>query len=151
MLALAGLLAGPFSPLLEPLVAGYADTLPLLSPEAEKLALWHGLQPALLLSALTVVGGALLFLARTAVFRTQRRFAVGASADEGYWNTLQTLDRLAVLVTGTTQRGSLPAYLGTILVVVLALPGSVLLFRAPWPGSGGPGTARSRRWSARSR
>jgi multicomponent Na+:H+ antiporter subunit A len=47
---------------------------------------------------------------------------------------LQGLDRLAVLTTGTTQRGSLPAYLGTILVVVLALPGSVLLFRAPWPG-----------------
>jgi multicomponent Na+:H+ antiporter subunit A len=134
VLALTGLLAGPFSPLLEPLVAGYADTMPLLVPEAEKLALWHGLQPALLLSALTVVGGALLFLARRSVFRTQRRLAVGASADEGYWNTLQALDRLAVLVTGTTQRGSLPAYLGTILVVVVALPGSVLLFRAPWPG-----------------
>jgi multicomponent Na+:H+ antiporter subunit A len=134
VLALAGLLAGPFSPLLEPLVAGYADDLPLIAPEAEKLALWHGLQPALLLSALTVVGGGALFGARSAVFRTQRRLAVGASADEGYWNTLQALDRLAVLVTGTTQRGSLPAYLGTILVVVLALPGSVLLFRAPWPG-----------------
>jgi multicomponent Na+:H+ antiporter subunit A len=134
VLALVGLLAGPFSPLLEPLVAGYADTMPLLAPEAEKLALWHGLQPALLLSALTLAGGALLFVVRRRVFRTQRRLAVGASADEGYWNTLQTLDRLAVLVTGTTQRGSLPAYLGTILVVVLALPGSVLLFRAPWPG-----------------
>ncbi|SFE06870.1 Na+/H+ antiporter subunit A [Blastococcus tunisiensis] len=133
-LALIGLLAGPFSPLLEPLVAGYADTMPLLAPEAEKLALWHGLQPALLLSALTLAGGALLFVVRRGVFRTQRRMAVGASADEGYWNTLQALDRLAVLVTGTTQRGSLPAYLGTILVVVLALPGSVLLFRAPWPG-----------------
>lgn len=134
VLATVGLLAGLFSPLLEPLVAGYADTMPLLVPEVEKLALWHGWQPALLLSALTVAGGALLFLARRTVFRTQRRVAVGASADEGYWNTLQALDRLAVLVTGTTQRGSLPAYLGTILVVVLALPGSVLLFRAPWPG-----------------
>ncbi|RZU34218.1 Na+/H+ antiporter subunit A [Blastococcus saxobsidens] len=134
VLALTGLLAGPFSPLLEPLVAEYADTMPLVADEAEKLALWHGLQPALLLSAVTVVGGALLFLARAPVFGLQRRFAVGASADEGYWNTLQALDRLAVLVTGTTQRGSLPAYLGTILVVVLALPGAVLLFRAPWPG-----------------
>ncbi|SOE00547.1 Na+/H+ antiporter subunit A [Blastococcus haudaquaticus] len=134
VLAVAGLLAGPFSPVLEPLVASYADGLPLLAPEAEQLALWHGLQPALLLSLLTVLGGALLFAVRRTVFRTQRRLAVGASADEGYWNTLQALDRLAVLVTGTTQRGSLPAYLGTILVVVLALPGAVLLFRAPWPG-----------------
>ncbi|MGY2074737.1 Na+/H+ antiporter subunit A [Blastococcus sp. SYSU DS0828] len=134
LLALTGLAAGPASPLLEPLVAGYADGLPLVAEEAEKLALWHGWQPALALSALTLLGGAALFAARSAVFRFQQRRAVGASADEGYWNTMQTLDRLAVLVTGTTQRGSLPAYLGTILVVVLALPGSVLLFRAPWPG-----------------
>ncbi|MGY1988080.1 Na+/H+ antiporter subunit A [Blastococcus sp. SYSU DS0669] len=133
-LALTGLLAGPFSPVLEPLVAGYADGLPLVAEEAEKLALWHGWQPALALSALTLLGGAALFAARSAVFRFQQRRAVGASADEGYWNTMQALDRLAVLVTGTTQRGSLPAYLGTILVVVLALPGSILLFRAPWPG-----------------
>jgi multicomponent Na+:H+ antiporter subunit A len=134
VLAVAGLVLGPASPLLEPLDAGYADGLPLLAPEAEKLALWHGLQPALALSALTLIGGVALFAARSSLARFQQRHAVGASADEGYWNTLQALDRLAVLVTGTTQRGSLPAYLGTILVVVLALPGSVLLFRAPWPG-----------------
>ena len=134
LLATAGLAAGPASPLLEPLVAGYADTLPLLAPEPEKLGLWHGWQPALLLSAISLAGGALLFLGRRPVNRLQRRFAVGASADEGYWNVIQFVDRLAVLVTGTTQRGSLPAYLGTILVVVLALPGTLLLTRAPWPG-----------------
>ncbi|TFV65101.1 UNVERIFIED_ORG: Na+/H+ antiporter subunit A [Bacillus sp. AZ43] len=134
VLAATGLVVGPASPVLEPLVARYADTMPLIAPEAEELALWHGLQPALALSAVTLLGGWALFAARERIFRAQRRLAVGASADEGYWNTLQAVDRLAVLVTGTTQRGSLPAYLGTILVVVLALPGSVLLFRAPWPG-----------------
>lgn len=133
-LALTGLVAGLASPLLEPLVAGYADTLPLVADEPEVLGLWHGLQPALALSAVSLLSGAALFAGRTVVTRFQQRHAVGASADEGYWNTMQALDRLAVLVTGTTQRGSLPAYLGTILVVVLALPGSVLLFRAPWPG-----------------
>ncbi|RBY74625.1 Na+/H+ antiporter subunit A [Blastococcus sp. TF02-09] len=133
-LALASLVLGPASPLLEPLAAGYADALPLIAPEAEKLALWHGLQPALALSALTLLGGWGIFALRVPINRFQRRMAVGASADEGYWNVLQGLDRLSVLVTGTTQRGSLPAYLGTILTVVLALPGSVLLFRAPWPG-----------------
>ncbi|WP_116449565.1 Na+/H+ antiporter subunit A [Blastococcus litoris] len=133
LLVLAGLVLGPASPLLEPVVAGYAETLPLLAPEAEELALWHGWQPALLLSLASLLAGAAIFAAREPVNRLQRRFAVGASADEGYWNVLQGLDRLAVLVTGTTQRGSLPAYLGTILVVVLALPGAVLLFRAPWP------------------
>ncbi|HEX8931269.1 MAG TPA: proton-conducting transporter membrane subunit, partial [Actinomycetota bacterium] len=134
VLALAGLVLGPASPLLEPLVAGYADTLPLLAPEPEHLGLWHGWQPALALSAVSIVGGAALFAVRGRVTRLQRRVAVGASADEGYWNVVQAVDRLSVLVTGTTQRGSLPAYLGTILVAVLALPGTLLLTRAPWPG-----------------
>jgi multicomponent Na+:H+ antiporter subunit A len=133
VLVLAGVVLGPASPLLAPLVAGYAETLPLLAPEAEKLALWHGWQPALLLSLVSLVAGAALFAARRPVTRLQRRFAVGASADEGYWNVVQGLDRLSVLVTGTTQRGSLPAYLGTILVVLLALPGTILITRAPWP------------------
>ncbi len=134
VLSLVGLAAGPFSPLLDPLVARYADELPLLAPEAEHLALWHGWQPALALSALTVLAGGALFALRGGVYRLQRRVAVGASADEGYWNVIQGLDRLSVLVTGTTQRGSLPAYLGTILVAVLALPGTILLTQAPWPG-----------------
>ena len=133
VLVLAGLVGGPASPMLEPLVSAYAETLPLLAPEAEELALWHGWQPALLLSVASLLGGAALFAWRRRVDRLQRRFAVGASADEGYWNVIQGVDRLAVLVTGTTQRGSLPAYLGTILVVVLALPGTLLITRAPWP------------------
>jgi multicomponent Na+:H+ antiporter subunit A len=133
LLALTGMVLGPASPLLEPLVAGYADTLPLVAHDAEKLALWHGWQPALVLSAVSLLGGAALFAARRPVTRLQRRFAVGASADEGYWNVIQGLDRLAVLVTGTTQRGSLPAYLGTILVVLLAVSGTLLVSGAPWP------------------
>jgi multicomponent Na+:H+ antiporter subunit A len=43
LLALSSFALGPLSPLLEPLVAGYAEALPLIAPEAEKLALWHGL------------------------------------------------------------------------------------------------------------
>ncbi|MCW2740339.1 MAG: hypothetical protein JWR45_761 [Blastococcus sp.] len=134
VLVVAGLVGGPGSPALDPLVSAYAETLPLLAPKAEELALWHGWQPALLLSAASLLGGAAIFAARRPITAFQRRFAVGASADEGYWNVVQGLDRLSVLVTGTTQRGSLPAYLGTILVVVLALPGTILLTRAPWPG-----------------
>jgi multicomponent Na+:H+ antiporter subunit A len=134
LLGLTCLALGPLSPLMQPLVARYSGALPLVAPEAAELALWHGLEPALALSGLTLLGGVALFALRAPISRFQRRVAVGASADEGYWNTMQGLDRFAVLVTGTTQRGSLPAYLGTILVVVLALPGAVLLFRAPWPG-----------------
>jgi len=133
VLALAGLAAGPASPLLDQLVVHYAETLPLIAPEAEHLALWHGVGPALGLSALTLLGGAAIFALRSPFTRMQHRLAIGASADEAYWKVLQALDRIAVGVTGTTQRGSLPTYLGTILVVVLLLPGTVLLTRTPWP------------------
>ncbi|MGY1709389.1 Na+/H+ antiporter subunit A [Geodermatophilus sp. SYSU D00758] len=133
VLGAAGLVAGPLSSSVDPLVAAYAETLPVLAEEAEHLALWHGLQPALALSALTLLGGLGLYAARDRVSAAQRRVAVPASANKGYWNLLQGVDRLAVLVTGTTQRGSLPTYLGVILAVVLVLPGVVLLTRAPWP------------------
>ena len=133
LLAAAGLLAGPLSPLLGALVARYAGTLPRLAPEPAVLGLWHGWEPALALSAAAIAAGVALFAVRSRVARGQRRLAVRRSADQAYWNVLQGLDRLAVLVTGTTQRGTLPAYLGTILVVVLALPGTLLLTRAPWP------------------
>ncbi|SCX39814.1 multicomponent Na+:H+ antiporter subunit A [Klenkia marina] len=133
VLAVLGLLAGPFSGLLDPLVAPYADTLPLVAEEAEKIALWHGWQPALLLSLVTLGGGLALFAARDLVARLQRRLAVDPSADEGYWHTMRGLDRVAQTATRTTQRGSLPTYLGVILVVLVLLPGSALVFSAPWP------------------
>ncbi|TYP87105.1 Na+/H+ antiporter subunit A [Blastococcus xanthinilyticus] len=133
VLALVGLAGGLAASSLDPLVAAYAETLPQLLPEPEHLALWHGLTPALGLSALTLAAGVALFLARAPVQRLQRRVAVPASADTGYWNVLQGLDRTAVVVTGTTQRGSLPVYLGVILVTVLALPGGLLLARGSWP------------------
>lgn len=41
-------------------------------------------------------------------------------------------DRLAVEVTGATQRGSLPQYLGIILVVFVLLPGGAMLASRPW-------------------
>jgi multicomponent Na+:H+ antiporter subunit A len=133
VLAGAGLLAGPAAELLEPVVGRYAEELPSYVPKAEELALWHGVQPALGLSLVTLLGGAALFAGRSAVGRVQRRLTVRASADEGYWNVVQGVDRLAVLVTGTTQRGSLPAYLGTILTVVVLLAGFLLTRAATWP------------------
>jgi multicomponent Na+:H+ antiporter subunit A len=53
LLALAGLVTGLAAGLVDPWLMPYADTLP---PTAEPyhLALWHGLQPALWLSALAL-------------------------------------------------------------------------------------------------
>ena len=44
------------------------------------------------------------------------------------------IDRFAARLTGATQRGSLPFYVGVILVVLVAFSGAALIGGAPWPG-----------------
>jgi multicomponent Na+:H+ antiporter subunit A len=128
LLAVAGLAAGLFAPALDPLLAGYADTYP--DTGDYHLALWHGVTPALALSALVLAGGAAVF-AMTARTRWWLRWRLPVDGATGYDRATGGLGRLAVEVTGATQRGSLPIYLGTILLVLVLLGGGTLL--AGWP------------------
>lgn len=128
LLAVAGLAAGLFASALDGLLAGYADTYP--DDGGYHLALWHGVTPALALSALVLAAGAAVF-AMTARTRWWRRLRLPIDGAAAYERAIGWLGRLAVEVTGATQRGSLPIYLGTILVVLVALGGGALL--AGWP------------------
>jgi multicomponent Na+:H+ antiporter subunit A len=128
LLAVAGLAAGLFASSLDGLLAGYADTYP--DDGGYHLALWHGVTPALALSALVLAAGAAVF-AMTARTRWWRRLRLPIDGAAAYERATGWLGRLAVEVTGATQRGSLPIYLGTILVVLVALGGGALL--AGWP------------------
>jgi multicomponent Na+:H+ antiporter subunit A len=131
LLAAAGLAAGVFAPALDGLLAAYADTYP--DARDYHLALWHGVTPALALSALVLVGGAAVFAA-TARTRWWRRLRLPTDGAAAYERATGWLGRLAVEVTGATQRGSLPVYLRTILVVLVLLGGSALLAVSPLPG-----------------
>lgn len=126
VLAALSLLGGLFSSQLDPLFALYADTVEPLGPGGHEahLALWHGWELPLLLSALCLVGGALLFRFRDGVERLNNATSV-VDADRNYRRMLAGLDKLALQATGATQRGSLPVYLGTILIV--------LIIGAVWP------------------
>lgn len=119
LLALAGLAVGSALPYLEPLVAAYTGQYP---GHPDHLALWHGLTLPLGLSALVIVTGLALFAARF-----QPPALVRFTADRAYDLALRGLDRLAVHVTGLTQRGSLPVYLGVILLTLVAVPGGALV------------------------
>jgi multicomponent Na+:H+ antiporter subunit A len=130
-LAVAGLAAGLGASALDGLLAGYADTYP--DTGDYHLALWHGVTPALALSALALAGGAAVF-ALTARTHWWRRLRLPADGATGYERATEGLGRLAVEVTGATQRGSLPIYLGTILLVLVLLGGGALLAGWPWPG-----------------
>jgi multicomponent Na+:H+ antiporter subunit A len=131
VLAVAGLLAGLAAPvvdgLLAPYAAAFADTR-----DGYHLALWHGFGPALGLSVLALVAGTALFWVRgRRLGDTDRQPAAGGGV---YDRMMHGVDRLAVEITGATQRGSLPFYLGVILLVLVVLAGGALLAGLPWPG-----------------
>ena len=100
----------------------------LLSPHAAlypgdpgHLTLWAGVGPAFWLTVVVLGAGGLLFAQRVRVEGWQHRVPVRADADLLYRRMMRRLDDLAADVTSVTQRGSLPFYLGTILLVLVAL------------------------------
>ncbi len=131
LLCLAGGFLG--HPLTEAL-SGYADRARVGEP-SHGLALWHGLGVPLLVSVIALAGGVVLFVFRGRVAHAQATFPRVRSAEDVYQSLMRGLDRLAVETTALTQRGSLPIYLGAILLVVIVLPGSALVGLRAWPSS----------------
>lgn len=134
-LAVAGLLVGPAAPIETDLLAPYAELY--LPPEQDVyLSLWHGFTPALWLSLLAIAAGALVFF-RTESLTARNYLPRWFSAEAGYRATMRGTERLAVEVTGSTQRGSVPLYLGVILLVAVVVPGvgslSAGLLDEGWP------------------
>jgi len=131
VLALTGLALGVATPFvahgLEP--AAHAAALP---GEVPHLALWHGLEPALGLSAVTLVGGLALFALRRPVEALQHRLAGFPSASSTYRHVMRGLDRGATALTAGVQRGSLPYYLTVILSVFVAGALVNLVVGGPW-------------------
>ena len=114
-----------------------------LDPEVHDvhLALWHGVNLPLALSALTLAAGLLVFLFRHPLAKV---LAVGARVPSGvqaYLAGLRALNWSADRLTSITQPGSLPVYAGVILFTAAALPGVALLSQGDWPGL--PDTAAS--------
>jgi multicomponent Na+:H+ antiporter subunit A len=126
LLAALTLAFGVVPGLVAPLVIDAAQALAPALPD-DYLALWHGLNAALALSALTVALGACLWLARGRVARIQSALHVLPAGTRVFDRTLQLTLRTADRVTGTLQTGSLPVYLMIILATVLLVPGTLLL------------------------
>ncbi|MCL3837828.1 Na+/H+ antiporter subunit A [Aeromicrobium duanguangcaii] len=129
ILAAASLVAGFAGPALTPRIATYADQFPEGAHHA-MLTLWHGFTPALGLSAIAVVAGLALFVWRRPVAATQHAIVDRLpmpDAERSYQAVMRGVDRLAVEITGRTQRGSLPVYLGIILVTLVVVPGTALI------------------------
>ena len=135
VLAALSLFGGLLASWVDPLLAAYADAVPL-GPHEEYpsyLALWHGWELPLLLSAVCVVGGLVLFYFRHRVAWLGNRFTV-FHPERNYRRLMAGLENLALQVTGSTQRGSLPVYLGTILVFLVVGAGIPMVTGRIWAG-----------------
>ncbi|ASW54107.1 Na+/H+ antiporter subunit A [Plantactinospora sp. KBS50] len=130
VLAAAGLLLGPLAGPLGVTLAPYPGRF---AGAPYQLVLWPGWNLALGLSVLALAGGAVLFVARDRVASLVARVRLPVHGTRVYLRVTHLLGRLAVEVTGVTQRGSLPQYLGTILTVLVLLAGGALLAGGPWP------------------
>lgn len=137
-LAALTLACGLAAPIMDAVIAPYADTAPVSSPTVAApdhiyhLALWHGLEPALFVSIGALAVGALIFwLSRVTGWDAKPRM-LAFTANDAYNGVLRGISRLSVLTTTFTQRGSLPVYVGTIFVVLVVAEGTALLQGVPW-------------------
>ncbi|HUF32608.1 MAG TPA: hydrogen gas-evolving membrane-bound hydrogenase subunit E [Acidimicrobiales bacterium] len=127
-----GLAMGLFPSPISPYVSEAGRALdPLLEPH--KLILWHGFNTALVLSIGTFLVGSLLFFGRRQVEALQARVPALPNADDGYRFAVSGTIRTAERVTSVLQNGSLPVYLGVIMMTVLAVPGTLLLTGTRFP------------------
>jgi multicomponent Na+:H+ antiporter subunit A len=127
--AVAGPVLGIAAPVVDAEAGSYAAALP--GDPGYHLALWHGLGLPLLFSAVAVAGGLALHAARDRLAPLAGRSPL--DAQRAYEWTIAGIGRLAVVVTGRLQVGSLPAYLGTIMVAFVLLPGTATVLAGAWP------------------
>lgn len=129
-LAVLVLVGGFFAPMFDNAFAAHAKDLGLVHYH---LALWHGFEPALAISTGVIAVGALLFVYRGKVREMQRKMRLPLDAGRAYWAVQRTVDRSAVAITLFAQRGGLPQYLATILIVFVLGLGSVIALNGTWP------------------
>ncbi|GAA2163522.1 multisubunit sodium/proton antiporter MrpA subunit /multisubunit sodium/proton antiporter MrpB subunit [Humibacillus xanthopallidus] len=132
LLGVGCLALGLLAPFESPWLMPYAVTLPT-GASPEPLALWHGVTVPLLLSLVSLGVGVALFAQREAFARAQARVPALVDGERGFARTLRAVDRGAVETTAVTQRGSLPIYLASILLVFVALPGMAAVTQGRLP------------------
>ena len=125
IMALAGLVVALVPAAGEAILGLYASEYPLGEPG--HLAIWSGLNPALLVTVVILVLGAGLFFVSNRGPILQLRWPDVWDGDRVYRHTLRRIDRLAADITSLYQRGSLPLYLGVILITMVTLVGAAIL------------------------
>jgi multicomponent Na+:H+ antiporter subunit A len=142
--AVLGLVLGPAVSVLNPLTrSSVANMAP--GARAAHVEFWHGFSPEVLLSAITIATGLVLFAARDPVDRFLNRIRTppeGALFDRGH----DGIVALGRLVGAPNRRGSPVAFLAWPVAALVGLGGWALVDAGRWPVAG-PGTSRGLDWA----
>lgn len=92
-----------------------------------ELALWHGFNLPLFMSAIAFAGGTLLFLNRSRLYAFDRRFAPPLTAERVYEALVDGVTRVSVGITRLLETGSLRRYVLLLVLVALAAGAAPLL------------------------
>lgn len=128
ILAAAGLVFGLWPSPLDAALHSYADTVSGVA--SYELALWHGFNVPLLLSAGVLALGAAAFFGRSRLPRARLMYQPLGNADRVYDAVIRGADVLSVRLTGSTQRGSIPANQAVILATLAVVPAVALMLGA---------------------
>ncbi|HEU4842587.1 MAG TPA: hydrogen gas-evolving membrane-bound hydrogenase subunit E [Ilumatobacteraceae bacterium] len=115
------------------IVTAGARALDPVTAEAH-LELWHGINIELLLSALALAAGAVLYIGRRRVGSLLAYGSFVPPSSGAYLGALRGVNVVSNRVTAITQPGSLPIYLGVILLTAALVPGALLVSGTWWPG-----------------
>ncbi len=100
------------------------------------LEIWHGVNQPLVWSVTAIAAGAVMYLRRERVDVWLVRLQPSpVSSSTTYRSSLRGLNSAANRVTGVVQSGSLPIYLGVILLTAALVPGLLLVSGEWWPDS----------------
>ncbi len=134
VLSVATLVAGLQPKVLDDFVTEAAHALDAAVSDVH-LAVWHGVNLALVLSVVALVVGTVLFFQRDVVDPVVRRLEGGrVSSSAAYRGTLRSLNAIANRVAGIVQSGSLPVYVGVVLLTAAVVPGALLVTGDWWQG-----------------
>jgi multicomponent Na+:H+ antiporter subunit A len=148
LLALLGLVIGILpDTIVAPLVAA-AVSAARAEPTEIHLALWHGINPILMLSVATVAGGVCLYLLRRKLYWLNRRLHAAAEYGPARWYNfaLDGVMALAKAQTRVLQNGYLRVYLLIAIATTLGLAGYALFRRVGLAQPATPLDVRSYEW-----
>jgi len=134
LLTVATVATGLIPGIMDQLIGSADEGLDGLDNEVH-LAIWHGVNQALIVSAIALAGGIVLFVTRRSVDGVLAKLQPApVSSSGGYRTTLRVLNRVADRVAGLVQSGSLPVYLGVTLLTAAVIPAGLLSTGEWWSG-----------------